>query len=253
MGATSVLLIENARTNGVSFAAALKRRYQVRIAHTGKQALAMVQENRPDVIVLDAASLRTSGNRIVDRLRAVDGQTPIIHIQSQDRASAGSPADVLLVQPFTARKLTNRIKKLVSTGLGDRRDAGGQGLALQQPLAAPAADQQPAPRLSALMELLKQSPNVTPKLIALMELFVQNPNVTLERRQIMQSIWNTDYMGDTRTLDVHIHWIRKALEPDPRKPRIIQTVRGVGYRLNLPEEEPVAAGAALAPAKLPVS
>jgi DNA-binding response OmpR family regulator len=251
MGATSVLLIESARTNGVSFAAALKRKYQVRIAHTGKQALAMVQESHPDVIVLDAASLRTSGNRIVDRLRAVQGQMPIIHIQSQDRAGANSPADVLLVQPFTSRKLINRIEKFVSTSLGDRRDAGAHGLALQQPLAAPAADKQLAPRLSALMELLKQSPNVTPKLIALMELFVQNPNVTLERRQIMQSIWNTDYMGDTRTLDVHIHWIRKVLEPDPRKPQIIQTVRGVGYRLCLSEEAPAAAGAALAPTKLP--
>lgn len=248
MKATSVLLIESARTNGVSFAAALKRNYQVRIAHSGKQALAMVQESRPDVIVLDAASLRTSGNRIIARLRTVHAQMPIIHLQSQDRTSVDSPADVLLVPPFTSRKLINRINKFFPTGPSDRRDTGAHALALQQPIAAPAADNQPALRLSALMELLKQSPNVTPKLIALMELFVQNPNVTLERRQIMQSIWNTDYMGDTRTLDVHIHWIRKVVEPDPRKPQIIQTVRGVGYRLSLPEE--AVAGVALASTKL---
>ena len=64
---------------------------------------------------------------------------------------------------------------------------------------------------------------------------MQNPNVTLQRREIMKPIWNTDYMGDTRTPDVHIRWICKVVEPDPRKPQYILTVRGVGYRFQLPD------------------
>jgi DNA-binding winged helix-turn-helix (wHTH) protein len=53
----------------------------------------------------------------------------------------------------------------------------------------------------------------------------------------MQQVWKTDYMGDTRTLDVHIRWIRKIVEPDPRKPKYITTVRGVGYRFAIPEPD----------------
>lgn len=220
MGATSVLLIESARTNGISFADALKSRYQVRIAHSGKQGLAMVQANRPDVVVLDAASLRTSGNRIVARLRALSGELPIIHIRPSDKAGGESAADVLLVPPFTARKLINRIERFASSAQGDRLEVGPFCLSRQQQtLTTPTTEKK-----------------LTPKLVALMELFMQNPNVTLERRHIMQAIWNTDYMGDTRTLDVHIRWIRKVVEPDPRKPQYIQTVRGVGYRFSLPAE-----------------
>lgn len=219
MRATSVLLVESARTNGVSFADALKRKYQVRIAHTGKQAVAMIQTSRPDVVVLDAASLRTSGNRIVDRMRALHTELPIIHIRPSDRARGESAADVLLTPPFTSRKLINRIERFSSASHGNRLTVGPFCLSPeQQTLTTPTTEKK-----------------LTPKLVALMELFMKNPNITLERREIMQAIWNTDYMGDTRTLDVHIRWIRKVVEPDPRKPQYIQTVRGVGYRFQLAE------------------
>lgn len=222
------MLIESARANGVSFAAALGRKYQTRIAHSGKQAVTMVRASRPDIVVLDAVSLRTSGNRIVQRLRAVHSGMPIIHIRSQDRTGGESAADVLLVPPFTSRKLINRIERFAAFSHGDRLEVGPFCLSLQQQtLTTPSNEKK-----------------LTPKLVALMELFMQNPNVTLERRQIMQSIWNTDYMGDTRTLDVHIRWIRKVVEPNPRKPQFIRTVRGVGYRFALPED-----GAASPPAE----
>lgn len=227
MRATSVLLVESARTNGVSFAEALKRKYQVRIARSGKQALAMIETSRPDVVVLDAASLRTSGNRIVGRMRALHGELPIIHIRSQDRSRGESAADVLLTLPFTSRKLINRIERFSAASQGNRLTVGPFCLSPeQQTLTTPTTEKK-----------------LTPKLVALMELFMKNPNVTLERREIMQAIWKTDYMGDTRTLDVHIRWIRKVVEPDPRKPQYIRTVRGVGYRFQLPEAGAAAANA----------
>ena len=219
MRATSVLLVESARTNGVSFASALKRKYQVRVAHTGKQALAMIKTSRPDVVVLDAASMRTSGNRIVDRMRALHGELPIIHIRPEGSGSGESAADVLLTPPFTSRKLINRIERFSAATHGYRLEVGPFCLnPEQQTLTTPTTEKK-----------------LTPKLVALMELFMQNPTVTLQRREIMKSIWNTDYMGDTRTLDVHIRWIRKVVEPDPRKPQYILTVRGVGYRFQLPD------------------
>jgi DNA-binding response OmpR family regulator len=221
MRATRVLLIENARNNGVTFAPSLKRKYQVQIAHSGKQGLTAALDKQPDVIILDAVSLRTSGDRVCARLRAGVGQTPIIHIRPKDAPPGDSPADVLLSPPFTARKLINRIERFVVPSEGKILEVGPFSLNLeQQTLTAPWTEKK-----------------LTPKLVTLMELFMQNLNQTLERKHIMQQVWKTDYMGDTRTLDVHIRWIRKIVEPDPRKPKYITTVRGVGYRFAIPEPD----------------
>jgi DNA-binding response OmpR family regulator len=221
MRATRVLLIENARNNDITFAPSLKRKYQVQIAHSGKQAMAVALDKPPDVIVLDAVSLRTSGDRICSRLRAGVGGIPIIHIRPKDAPPGGSTADVLLSPPFTARKLTNRIDRFLVPSEGKILEAGPFSLNLeQQTLTAPWTEKK-----------------LTPKLVTLMELFMQNLNQTLERKHIMQQVWKTDYMGDTRTLDVHIRWIRKIVEPDPRKPKYIMTVRGVGYRFACPEPD----------------
>jgi DNA-binding response OmpR family regulator len=212
MRATRVLLIENLRANGVSFADALRRKYQVQIAQSGKQALTMAQTLRPDVIVVDAASLRTSGNRICARLRDALGEMPIVHIRPPGLTQEKSAADVLLSPPFTSRKLINRIERFVSAG-GELLEVGPFCLNLaQQSLITPWNEKK-----------------LTPKLVTLMEIFMRNPNQTLERRFLMQKVWQTDYMGDTRTLDVHIRWIREVVEPNPRKPQYIKTVRGVGY------------------------
>jgi len=68
----------------------------------------------------------------------------------------------------------------------------------------------------------------------LAELFLKYPNTVIARKTLIQQVWNTEYMGDTRTLDVHIRWLREAVEENPSRPRIITTVRGVGYRLVPP-------------------
>ena len=72
--------------------------------------------------------------------------------------------------------------------------------------------------------------SLTPKEFRLLKLFIDNKNQILSRKTIMQEVWETDYMGDTRTLDVHIRWLREKIEADPGQPQLIQTVRGVGYR-----------------------
>lgn len=177
----------------------------------------MARKELPTVIVLDAASLRTSGNRISFSLRAALEQMPIIHIRAAE-ATGNSAADVLLVPPFTARKLTNRIDRLTVPVEGAHLQVGPFSLNAQsQTLTTPWTEKK-----------------LTPKLVELMELFMGNLNNTLERKYIMQQVWKTDYMGDTRTLDVHIRWLRKAVEPNPRKPQYITTVRGVGYRFVVP-------------------
>ena len=82
-----------------------------------------------------------------------------------------------------------------------------------------------------------RSRKLTPKATQLLHAFVTHPKETLTRRWLMKEIWETDYTGDTRTLDVHVHWIRQAIEDDPRSPIYLRTVRGVGYRFEVPGSE----------------
>ncbi len=63
---------------------------------------------------------------------------------------------------------------------------------------------------------------------------MQRSGELVTREELMRRVWRTDYTGDMRTIDVHISWLRKAIEPEPRSPRYLKTVRGVGYRLDLP-------------------
>ena len=227
MRATEVLLIESARLNGVSFADPLARKYELRVAHSGKQGITMALERRPDVVVLDAISMRTSGDRICKHLRDSLGELPIIHIRPLDAKESGeSAADIVLYPRFTARKLSNRIDRFKPAPEGQKLEVGAFQLNPdQQTLNTPSGEHK-----------------LTPKLVALMNMFMMNPNATLERKDIMKAVWNTDYMGDTRTLDVHIRWLRKVVEPTPRKPDYITTIRGVGYRFvpegssSLPEK-----------------
>ena len=76
---------------------------------------------------------------------------------------------------------------------------------------------------------------LTPREAHLLAILMQHPGQVVKRATLMKEVWQTDYLGDTRTLDVHICWLRKKLEEDPTRPRLILTQRGVGYELNVPE------------------
>jgi len=76
---------------------------------------------------------------------------------------------------------------------------------------------------------------LTPKLCALLQIFMTNRGKLLTRQSLIEEVWETSYMGDTRTLDVHIHWLRKALGDNARDPVYLHTVRGVGYRFEVPD------------------
>ena len=213
----TVLLLESARANGSSFAPQLKKRYDVLVTNTGKIAVSLAKEQKPDVFVLDAASMRTSGDRICQTLRSEVDTLPIIHIkQGPPIEEDESVANSLLYLPFTYRKLWNQIERYVQSDQGDIISAGPFRLNIQKSiLTAPGGEQK-----------------LTPKLAKLMEIFMRRPDQVIDRRTLMNEVWQTDYMGDTRTLDVHIRWIRQAIETNPTKPNYIRTVRGKGYVLK---------------------
>jgi len=78
--------------------------------------------------------------------------------------------------------------------------------------------------------------HLTFKECALLRLFMSNGGEVITRKRLMKEVWDTDYLGDTRTLDVHICWLRKKIEDSPSKPALLRTLRGVGYRFEVPKK-----------------
>jgi DNA-binding response OmpR family regulator len=221
MQAATILLIEGRGAGNGSLRAALVRKgAKVQAVNSGEGAVAWVAANAADLIIVDAASLRTTAVRICRRLRQTRPDTPIIHCRAPEQADvAAAQADVYLVQPFTSRKLLNRIRVLLPaddlkeeivragqlTFYVSKRsvDVGGQG-----------------------------ERRLTPKLACLLQTFLLHPGQILAREKLMHEVWQTSYLGDTRTLDVHIRWIREIIEENAARPQLLRTVRGVGYIFN---------------------
>ncbi|MBZ0302069.1 MAG: response regulator transcription factor [Anaerolineae bacterium] len=218
MSNARVLLIGRSQVKGSAFPASLKKRYQLTIVPNGKQAELLAARQKPHVIVLDAVSLRTPGDRMCQSLRQKLPDIPIVHIHPGSAQNKGSPADTILFQPFSSRKLINCIERLITLSDDEVLICGPLTLNIpRRTLATP-----------------QQETQLTPKVALLLELFMRQPNQTLDRKALMEKVWHTDYMGDTRTLDVHIRWIRQAIETNPGKPQYLKTVRGVGYCLDIP-------------------
>lgn len=225
MRAATVLLVESKGSGSGSFAPALlKADFEVIVATTGSEALAWSNTNHPDLVVVDASSMRSSGVRTCRRLRKKLGDTPIIHCRKEGQLEDRSAeADVYLAQPFTSRKLLNRIRILLPAD--DRREeivrVGNLTFFVSK----------------RSVELAGQGESrLTPKLAALLTEFLCHPNEVISRHHLMETVWETDYFGDTRTLDVHIRWMREIIEENPAKPEFLKTVRGVGYIFSIPAD-----------------
>lgn len=214
-----ILLIEGDRSDHTSFGAGLtKKGYEVHHAPNGAAALADLKSIDPDVAVVDAASLRTSGRRICQSLRRGMNELPIVLIilegqEPQEKVDA----DVILSLPFTVQKLTNRIRSLLPVDEKDLLHVGLIRLNLKQ----------------RQVRCQGRQARLTPRLASLLKILMEHPGDVVKREDLFRMVWDTDYTVDTRTLDVHISWLRQALEIEPRHPRFLKTVRGLGYRLDI--------------------
>jgi len=220
-----ILLVERRRGAHKSFAEGLKKRYQVASVISGKQAVALAGTLQPAALIVDSISLQSPGDRIVKFLKD-EQSAPVIHIVEQPGHSA---ADVLLEAPVSPRKLTTALDRLLAPA-----KLSQAGLVVG-PFSMDTARR--------VLVVDGKETQLTPKLALLVEVFLRNPGETLARKQLMEQVWQTDYMGDTRTLDVHIRWIRRVIEADPAHPQYLQTVRGTGYRLDVGSSVPPAAPA----------
>lgn len=214
-----ILWIEGKRADSPSFIPSLRKKdYLVETVPTGNAALQRVFEWNPDVVVVNAASLRTSGKRICRSLHDQLNGLPIILIVNPGQTKIVDPcANVVLTLPFTVRKLVNRIMPFIPGEEGRLLRVGKVCLDLER----------------KLVRCEGREAHLTPRLERLLQILMQRPGEVIEREQLFREVWKTEYTGDTRTLDVHISWLRQAIEEDPRKPRFLKTIRKVGYRLDV--------------------
>jgi DNA-binding response OmpR family regulator len=224
MGNATILLVEGRGSHQYSQVSALLNvGLQVKLVHTGTAAIQAMLDSLPQLIVFNAATMRSNGERTCTRLSQKSAGIPIIHCRSGgDLVEPNAGADVYLIQPFTSRKLLNRIRALLPADPAKEEIIRFGQFTLNKNKRSIEVEGRGEKRL-------------TPKLTRLLEEFLRNPGRTLDRRQLMEKVWQTSYIGDTRTLDVHVRWIREYIEDDPAKPKLLKTVRSIGYVLQLAE------------------
>ena len=217
--ALAVLIIEGRRGNHSSFGEELKEKgYQVASASSGSAGLKMIESIDPSVVVVDAASLRTSGVRICQSFRRADNELPIILIVDSDRSLPEDvDANLVLELPFTIQKLVNRLDAYRSTDKKYMLKAGPIELNTQ----------------TQLVTCNDHQTKLTPRLVKILTILIKNNGKVVKRNPLFTKVWDTEYTGDTRTLDVHISWLRQAIEENPSHPKYIRTIRGVGYILEV--------------------
>ncbi len=214
-----ILFVEKDVTTADLLVPSLERKgHLVTVARTQRQATSRSRSSCPDLLIIDVASFGLNGYKISDAVRARLDNVPTILLLEKGHASAGSTAEAFMTPPFTSRKLLYRVKK-VTEALTSREIRIG-------PLAF-----DPETRTLRKNE---ETLYLRPKEAALLTLFMRNPGKVLSRQEIMKQVWETDYIGDTRTLSVHVRWLRLKIEQDPNSPRFLRTVRGVGYRFQVP-------------------
>jgi DNA-binding response OmpR family regulator len=218
MKQATILVIEGRHAEIPSFATDLQKKgFDIRSFQNGSQAVAKIKQINPSLVVINAASLRSTGIRICLSVRKKDPKLPIVLILEKERAIDKELAESVLALPFTVQKLVNRIKALLPSDGKNVVTAGPIQLDLEH----------------RRVRCLSKNAKLTPRLMTLLHILMEKHGEVVERESLFKKVWETNYTGDTRTLDVHISWLRRAIELDPDNPKFLKTIRGVGYRLDV--------------------
>lgn len=215
-----ILLIQGGL--GESVGLALERSgYPVTWVRTAKSALAQVERDKPALVVVDLPSLRVDAARLCSAIKRV-AETRVMVLggngQSLASAGCGDGADAYMARPLQLRRVLARVAKLMPAGQSAELRCGELSL-------------RPG---DGILRKRGDETRLNPKLRRLLQVFMQHQGEIITRKQLMQQVWETSYMGDTRTLDVHMRWLRERIEDDPTDPRYLKTIRRQGYRFENP-------------------
>ena len=216
---TTLLIIEGKHAEYPQFAAALSRKgFIVEYAANGSEAIKNLNGGKKvEVAIVNAATLRTSGKRICQNIHEACNSLPILLILDPDHEVEKSDAEIVLTLPFTAQKLVNRVRHLIPGESKHSLHAGPIHLDLEK----------------RIVRAHGKRTRLTPNLLNLLNLLMEHRGEVMERKALFSKVWETNYTDDTRTLDVHISWWRRAIEQNPKKPVHLKTIRGVGYQLEI--------------------
>lgn len=233
--AEKILVVEDELTLQETLAYNLKRQgYEVKTAGDGQSALDTARTIRPDLIVLDIMLPGIDGFEVCRILRQ-EMNTPVLMLTARDDeidrvVGLEVGADDYMTKPFSMRELIARVKAMLRRVRLVREEVAGS-LSLTE-IKVMAFDNLELDLLRREVRLNGQPIAVKPKEYDLLLFLAQHRGQVLSREFILQRVWDWRYVGDSRTVDVHIRWLREKIESNPASPTRISTVRGAGYRFE---------------------
>jgi two-component system response regulator RegX3 len=226
---TRVLVVEDEESFSEALGYLLRKEgFEVTLADTGPDALAEFERGGADLVLLDLMLPGLSGIEVCQKLRQTSS-VPVIMLTAKDSeidkvVGLEIGADDYMTKPFSSRELVARIRAVL------RR----QGDRTTEPLVTGVVEAGPV-RMDVERHVVAvdgTSVSLPLKEFELLELLLRNAGRVLTRGQLIDRIWGADYVGDTKTLDVHVKRLRAKIEPEPSTPRHLVTVRGVGYKFE---------------------
>jgi two-component system response regulator RegX3 len=204
-----------------------KEGYDVAVAATGTDAIKQFNENGADLVLLDLMIPEISGVEVCKTIRT-SSQVPIIMLTAKDSeidkvVGLELGADDYVTKPYSSRELIARIKAVLRRGTNEDI-APENGILTAAGIRLDVGKHQVTVNGTLISLPLKE--------FELLEFLMRNSGRVLTRTQLIDRIWGGDYYGDTKTLDVHIKRLRSKVEADPANPVLIQTIRGLGYKLE---------------------
>jgi two-component system response regulator RegX3 len=225
---TRILMVEDEESFSDPLSYLLRKEgYEVSVAENGPDALADYDSAGADLVLLDLMLPGLSGVDVCRSLRQ-RSNVPVIMLTAKDSeidkvVGLEIGADDYVTKPYSSRELLARIKAVL------RRRSEPEEL-------LPATLEAGPVRMDVERHVVTVNGDTTPlplKEFELLEMLLRNTGRVLTRMQLIDRVWGNDYVGDTKTLDVHIKRLRAKIEPDPAHPRHIVTVRGLGYKFDV--------------------
>jgi two-component system response regulator RegX3 len=224
---TRVLVVEDEESYSEALSYMLRKEgFEVAIAENGDDALREFDRFGADIVLLDLMLPGIPGTEVCRQIRATS-TVPVIMVSAKDDevdkvVGLELGADDYVTKPYSPRELVARIRAVLRRGA--------------EPDLAPAALEAGPVRMDVERHVVTVDgveQRLPLKEFELLEMFLRNPGRVLTRGQLIDRVWGSDYVGDTKTLDVHVKRLRAKLEPDPSEPKYLVTVRGLGYKLDL--------------------
>ena len=226
---TRILIVEDEASFSEALAFLLtKEGFETAVAEDGRQAINMFNADGADLILLDLMIPEVSGVEVCRTIRT-QSQVPIIMLTAKDAeidkvVGLELGADDYVTKPYSSRELIARIKAVLRRGQSEDGSNQDQDLLEVGPIRL---------NIGKHQVFVSGNPVALPlKEFELLEFLMRNSGRVLTRSQLIDRVWGGDYYGDTKTLDVHIKRLRAKVEADPANPILIQTIRGLGYKLE---------------------